>query len=116
MRLWKRERQSKGLSDETMRREVRRRLEPLRTRPYVELKDLPEFSTEDVVVEGIGAEITIYREGSAPGPVEIVVQFTTESEPILRFFRMSQVVAEGFRVYPDGAVSDVLERELYYWM
>jgi hypothetical protein len=116
MRLWKREMQSTGLSDETMRRELRRRLESLRARPYAELKDLPEWSTEDVVVEGIEAGITVYREGNAPAPMEIVVQFATESKPFLHFLRTSQVVAEGFRVFPDGAISDMPERELYAWM
>ncbi|KAB2969671.1 MAG: hypothetical protein F9K18_00835 [Thermoanaerobaculia bacterium] len=116
MRLWKREGERKGLSDETMRRELRGRLEPLRVKPYRELQELPEWSTEDVVVEGIGAGITVYREGSAPDPLEIVVQFATESEPFLHFFESSQVVAEGFRVFPDGTVTEMLEQELYGWM
>lgn len=104
------------LPGETIRRELHSRLEPLRHKQYAELGELPEFATEEVVVEGVRAGITVYREGSDPGPLEIVVQFATDPEPFLHFFRSGQVVAEGFRVHPDGRIEDMPEKELYAWM
>jgi hypothetical protein len=99
-----------------MRREIRSRLEPLRAKPYVELKELPECSGEGSEVEGIGVELWLYREGSAPDPLEIIVQLTTEPEPFYFGFQTRQVVAEGFRAFPDETTVDMAEKELYLWM
>lgn len=116
MRPRKRDRQSRGLSNETMRRELRIRLESLRQRGYDELSGLPERATEEVVVERTGARVTIYREGCPPGPLKVVAQFSTDPQPFLRFLSSSQVVAEGFRAYPDGTIEEMAEKELHTWM
>lgn len=98
-----------------MRSVIRSRLADLRQRPYEELKALPDWSSEEAVVEGVDSTITTYREATPPDPIRIVVQLATEPERFLFFFRHCHVVAEGFEITAEGAVYDLPEEELYYY-
>lgn len=95
--------------------EIRGRLADLRQRPYEELQGLPEWSSEDAVVESVRTEITTYREAAPPDPLRIVVQLATEPERFLFLFRLCNVMAEGFEITSTGAVRDLAEEELYYY-
>lgn len=82
----------------------------------MELKELPECAGENSEVEGVGVEFWVYREGSAPDPLEIVVQLATEPKPFLFGFQTRQVLAEGFRALPNDTTVEMPEKELYLWM
>ena len=109
-------RKSETLPEEAMRSEVRSRLAVLRQRSYSELQALPEWSSDELTVEGVAADTTTYREGEPPGPLRIIVQFSTKPRRFLCVLRLRQVVAEGFEMQPDGGTEELSENELHYYM
>jgi hypothetical protein len=102
--------------EEAMLSEVQNRLAVLKQRPYSELQDLPEWSSEQLTLDGIDANITTYREGGPPDSLRIIVQFSTKPKRFLLVFRTRQVVAEGFEIYSSGAIQELPEKDLYYYM
>jgi hypothetical protein len=104
------------LSHEVREAEIRTRLAVLKQRSYGELEALPECSSEDVSVHGVAAHITTYREGEPPGPLRIIVQFSTSPRRFLGVFHIRQVTARGFKVEPLGGTEGLSEEQLHYYM
>lgn len=109
-------RSSENLPHEAMLSEIRTRLAVLRQRSYSELEALPEWSSEELTVNGVAADITTYREGEPPDPLRIIVQFSTKPKRFLGVFRTHQAVAEGFQMEPHGGTEQLPEKDLYYYM
>lgn len=107
---------SEDVFQEAMISAIRSRLVGLRDRPYRELQDLPEWSSEELVVDGVAADITTYREGEPPWSLRIIVQLSTKPKRFLGFFRTRQVLAEGFEIPPGGEAKPLLEKDLYHYM
>lgn len=111
-----RRRSSEDLSHEAMISAIRSRLEALQRQPYGELKNRPECSSEELVVDGLDADITTYREGEPPGSLRIIVQLSTKPKRFLGLFHRRQVLAEGFEIPPGGEAKPLPEKDLYYYM
>ena len=95
---------------------IKARLEKLVREPYSTLAALPEWETENLVVEGVNSELITYREGNPGETLKVVVQFNSQREPFLIFFKTSQVKAEGFEVSKGGEVTILQEADLYDFM
>lgn len=96
--------------------EIRARLAVLRHRSYSELQGLPQWSSEELIVNGVAADITTYREGEPRGSLRIIVQLSTKPKRFLRVFHTRQVMAEGFEIEPHGATRQLPDRDLDYYM
>ncbi len=89
-----------SIAPEAVRHQVLLRLDTLRALSYATLAELPPWRTEQVVFGVNIAHVTTYCERLADGILEIVVQCMPEGETTGRIWR--GVVAEGFRLEPDG--------------
>lgn len=103
------------LPHEAMVSQIRTRLALLRQRSYSELEALPGWSSEELTVNGVAADITTYREGEPPGPLRIIVQFSTKPKRFLGVFHTRQKVAEGFEIEPQGGTEGLPEEDLHYY-
>ena len=89
-----------SIAPAAVRHQVLLRLDSLRALPYATLAELPAWRTERVPFGVNVAHVTTYSERLADGTLEIVVQCMPEGEATGRIWR--GVVAEGFRIAPDG--------------
>ena len=101
------------MSQEAAEVALRNRLEVLQARSRKELAVLPEWSSDDTVVEGMPSRITTYREEGDQGRLRIILQLSTNEKPFLGIFRSRQVFVEGFEVQPDGDVRLLRQDEMY---
>jgi hypothetical protein len=92
------------MSQEAAGAELRNRVQALQARSRGELAVLPEWSSEDTVVEGLPSRITTYREKDDEGRLRIILQLSTNEKPFLVIFQSRQVFVEGFEVLPDGGI------------
>ena len=99
-----------------MVKSIQQRLADLRPRPLRDLEALPAWASEEIVVDGVPAELTTYREGGGSEALRVIVQFSTKPKRFLLFFHSRQVLAEGFTVTANGAIEELPESELYDFM
>ncbi len=104
---------ARGMTQAAAQATLRSRLEVLQTRSREELGALPEWSSEDAVVEGWPSRITTYRELGDGGLLRIILQLNTNEKPFLVIFRSRQVFVEGFEVQPEGSIRALRQDEMY---
>ena len=101
------------VSQEAAEAALRSRLEVLQARSRGELAALPEWSSEDTVVDGLPSRITTYREQGDGGRLRIVLQLISNEKPFLVVFRSRQVFVEGFEILPDAGIRALGQDEMY---
>jgi len=103
----------KSVSEELAVAAIRQRLDPLQTKPRKELATLPEWSSDEIALDGIPALITTYREEAKDARLRVIVQLSTKGEPFLKVFRSRQVFVEGFEFQGEGEVRPLEQSEMY---
>ena len=104
---------NRRMSQEAAEAALRKRMGVLQARPREELAVLPEWSSEDAVVEGLPSRITTYREESDDGRLRIILQLSTNAKPFLVIFYSRQVFVEGFEIQPEGGIRPLRQDEMY---
>jgi len=91
---------------------IRERLARLQDRGWIELTALPNWSKEDVLVEGLQASVITYVDVPERDRRRIVVEICTHGEPVLRIFRLRTCSLDGFEIRASGETRPLREDEM----
>ena len=92
---------------------MKRRLDGLQLQSFAELSRLPPH---DSTSDASGVTYTVYLDRLADARLQVVVQASWSAKRFLFFFESAQVIADGFRMSPNGEIESMAERDLFEFM